>query len=184
MGEPLALLDDLAHAGLDLLEVIGCERPRYVEVVVEAVGDRRADAELRLGEQVLDRLREHVRAGVTKNSASLLGVHRDGFDDVAVVGRPGQVLQHLAVGTGDDSVDGQVMKDLAHRRAGFDNVRRAVDGQANVGHVAEVIEAHAMVIGASTSSRPGETTRAYTPRRRSRSRASVRRTPTSLSIPG
>src|SRR5438445_2117639 len=58
-GEPLPLLDDLAHPSLDLLEVFRGEWPRYVEVVIEAVGDRRADAELRLREQVLHRLRQH-----------------------------------------------------------------------------------------------------------------------------
>ena len=47
--EPLALLDDLAHPRLDLLEVLGVERLLDVEVVVEAVGDRRADAELGVG---------------------------------------------------------------------------------------------------------------------------------------
>ena len=43
--EPLALLDDLAHRGLDLDQVLGHERGLDVEVVVEAVLDRRADAE-------------------------------------------------------------------------------------------------------------------------------------------
>ena len=40
--------DDARHLGLDGREVVLGERPRQVEVVVEAVLDRRADAELRL----------------------------------------------------------------------------------------------------------------------------------------
>ena len=59
--EQLAVLDDLAHALLQRGQVFRGERPRYVEVVVEAVGDRRADAQLGLGEQVLHRLGQHVR---------------------------------------------------------------------------------------------------------------------------
>ena len=44
-AEALPLLDDRAHALLQLLEVLRSERLGHVEVVVEAVGDRRADAE-------------------------------------------------------------------------------------------------------------------------------------------
>ena len=47
--ETLALADDALHLLLDGLEVLGGERLLDVEVVVEAVGDGRADAELRLG---------------------------------------------------------------------------------------------------------------------------------------
>ncbi len=43
-AEQLALLDDLAHLLLDRLQVIGAEWLGDVEVVVEAVLDRRADA--------------------------------------------------------------------------------------------------------------------------------------------
>src|SRR4029453_2271068 len=50
-GEALALLDDLAHALLDALQILGPERLVDVEVVVEAVLDRRADAPLGPGEQ-------------------------------------------------------------------------------------------------------------------------------------
>jgi len=36
-GEPLALLDDPPHPGLDGLQVIGAERSGYVEIVIEPV---------------------------------------------------------------------------------------------------------------------------------------------------
>ena len=59
----------------------------------KAVGDGRPDAELRLGEQFLDRLGQHVRRGVPDDAAALVGVggHR-GDLDVAARG-PAQVAQ-------------------------------------------------------------------------------------------
>ena len=51
----------LAHLGLDLLEVGGRQRARQVEVVVEAILDGGADAELRLREDLQDRRGHHVR---------------------------------------------------------------------------------------------------------------------------
>src|SRR3978361_2150687 len=44
-GDPLPGPDDLGHLLLDGGEVLGGERPLRVEVVVEAVLDRRADAQ-------------------------------------------------------------------------------------------------------------------------------------------
>ena len=74
--EPLLGLDDLAHRLLERLEVLGRERPLDLEVVVEAVGDRRADPELGVGEQLLHRLGQHVRGGVADHRAAVLGVRR------------------------------------------------------------------------------------------------------------
>ena len=92
-GEPLALLDDLAHPGLDALDVVGLERLRDVEVVVEAVGDRRPDAELRLREQVLHRLGENVRGRVPQDVAAVGRVDPHRLDPVAVGELVGQVAQ-------------------------------------------------------------------------------------------
>jgi hypothetical protein len=60
--ERLVLVDDLPHAGVDALEVLGGERrpARQLEVVVEAVLHRRPDAEGGVREQVEDRLGQHV----------------------------------------------------------------------------------------------------------------------------
>ena len=55
----------LAHLRLDLLEVGGRQRPRQVEVVVEAVLDGRTDGELRVGEDVENGGSHHVRRAVT-----------------------------------------------------------------------------------------------------------------------
>ena len=82
-GEALVVLDDLAHPGLDRLEVLGRERGLDVEVVVEAVLDRRPDAELRVGEQVLDRLGHHVRRRVAQDGAPVGAVDPDRLDLVA-----------------------------------------------------------------------------------------------------
>ena len=79
-GELLALLDDLAHPGLDLDQVLGDERGLDVEVVVEAVLDRRADAELRVGEEVLHGLGEHVGGRVAQDVAAVGGVDGHALD--------------------------------------------------------------------------------------------------------
>ena len=55
---------DLAHASLDPLEVFGRERLRPLEIVEEALFGRRADADLHLREQILDRVGQQMRGGV------------------------------------------------------------------------------------------------------------------------
>jgi hypothetical protein len=54
------------HALLDLREVVRLERARKVEVVVEAVGHRRAEAEPRVGKELEDRAGHHVRGRVAQ----------------------------------------------------------------------------------------------------------------------
>ena len=100
-GELLALLDDLAHPGLDLLEVLGLERGLDVEVVVEAVLDRRADAEPGVREELLDGLRHHVRGRVPQDVAAVGAVDRHALDLVAVGELVGEVAQ-LAADPGGD----------------------------------------------------------------------------------
>ena len=91
--EPLPGLDDLPHRRLQRTEVVGRERGGDVEVVVEAVGDRRADAQLGLGVQLLDGLREHVCRGVPDDAAAVLRVGGDGLDLHVDIGRPRQVAE-------------------------------------------------------------------------------------------
>jgi hypothetical protein len=78
--EPLPALLDLLHLLLDGLEILGRERPLDVEVVVEAVLDRRADAQLGLGEQLLHGLRHDVRGGVAQDVQAVGGGDLDGLD--------------------------------------------------------------------------------------------------------
>src|SRR5699024_10994522 len=54
------LLADLTHLSLERVQILLREGERRIEIVVEAVFDRRADGELDLGIQALDRLREDV----------------------------------------------------------------------------------------------------------------------------
>ena len=67
-----------------------------VEVVVEAVGDRRADAEFGVRVDLLHRLRQHVRAGVTQHRQAVGLVGGDGLHPVAIVQRRVEVAQFAA----------------------------------------------------------------------------------------
>ena len=60
-------LRDLLHALLDRGEVFRRERPLVGEIVVEAVLDHRADGDLRVGEQLLHRVRQQVRRGMPQD---------------------------------------------------------------------------------------------------------------------
>ena len=64
MLERRVLLHDIAHLRLDLAEVIGRERARKIEVVVETVRDRRPESELRTGEKIEDGAGHDVRGRV------------------------------------------------------------------------------------------------------------------------
>ena len=57
-------LADLAHLTFQLVQHFLREVKRCVKIVVKAIVNRRADGQLHLGMQTLDRLRQNVRAGV------------------------------------------------------------------------------------------------------------------------
>ncbi len=57
---------NLAHPLLEALEVVGRERLRAVEVVVETILDRRADGRFCVGEEVLDGVSKHVSGGMAQ----------------------------------------------------------------------------------------------------------------------
>ena len=100
--------DDLAHPGLDALEVVGGERAAVgqLEVVVEAVLDRRADAERGAREQVEHGLGQHVgRRVADRVEAPLAGASVT----IATVG---------AVGSGVDEVALDAVDVGDHRRLG------------------------------------------------------------------
>ena len=132
--EPLALLHDLAHPLLDRLQVIRGERVRHVEVVIEAVLDRGADAELR-GEQFLHRLGQHVRGGVPQDRQAVRAADADRRDDVAVGQRVGEVPQLTGDPGGDHGaglaglvIAGSHLQRLAGRRARFHHVLASGEG--------------------------------------------------------
>src|SRR5207245_11118367 len=55
----------LAHAPLDLLQILGRQRPAEINVIVETVLDDRTDAELRFRKHFLNAGRHDVRQRVT-----------------------------------------------------------------------------------------------------------------------
>ncbi len=88
--------DRLAHARLDGRQVLGGQRPGQQEVVVEAVGDDRADAQLGAREQVQDGLGQDVRGAVAHRAELVAGravVHELGR--AAPLGDLGQDLLEL-----------------------------------------------------------------------------------------
>src|SRR5438552_2983076 len=76
MLERQVLLGDLAHLRLDLFEVVWGQRAREIEVVVEAVGDRWSEAELRPREQLEHRAGHHVRGRMAQRVELLVAVVR------------------------------------------------------------------------------------------------------------
>ena len=99
--EGLALVDDALHDLLQRPQVLGGERGLDVEVVVEAVADRRADAQARVGVHLLHRLREHVRGRVAQHVEAVLLARGHRLDDVAAGQHVREVAQ-LAVDPGDE----------------------------------------------------------------------------------
>jgi hypothetical protein len=138
--ERLVLVDDLAHAGVDAIEVVGREGGpvRQVEVVVEAVLDRRADAERGVGEQVEHRLGQHVGGRVADRVQALLAVGGDDGHAVAV-GQLGRQVALLAVDLGDHRRLGQpgadALRQAERSRAGRERTLRSVgQGDVDLGH--------------------------------------------------
>ncbi|GAA3072269.1 hypothetical protein GCM10020000_66250 [Streptomyces olivoverticillatus] len=87
---------------LDGLEVIGVEGLLDVEVVVEAVLDRRADAQLGLGVELLHSLGHDVCGGVAQDVEAVLGGDLDGLDLLAVGDGVREVLELARDADGHD----------------------------------------------------------------------------------
>ena len=77
-----------------------------IEVVVEAVGDRRADRVPRAGVEVADGLREHVRGRVPQHVQTVVGLRRDRLDQ-RVGARDERQVAQLAVDARRDRALGQ-----------------------------------------------------------------------------
>ena len=87
--EGVVAAHDGAHPLLDVRQVLRAQRPRKLEVVVEAVVDGGADGELRLGELLQHRLRHDVGEGVPHGQERRLPFvfhHIDPPDDKAPFG--------------------------------------------------------------------------------------------------
>ncbi|CAB4733347.1 unannotated protein [freshwater metagenome] len=159
--EALALLDDLAHRGLDLRQVIGHEGHVDVEVVVEAVLHRRADAQARLREELLDGLRHHVGGGVTQDVEPVGAVHGHALDLVTVRQHVGEVLELARHARGDDLRGvGVQLPGLGARRDRPLLTRIGVgEGDLDLGHD------DSFVGGVRAHARTGEAYRALDPHR-------------------
>ena len=105
------------HARLDRLEVVGREGAADLEVVVEAVFDGGADAELRHREEVLDRLGHDVGRRVTQDVQRLGALVGDDLDGVAV-GDDGVHVDELAA---DLAGDGRLRQTRADRLGHAEN---------------------------------------------------------------
>ena len=78
--ERIVPLRDLDHLLLDRLEVLGREGARHLEVVVEAVLDRRAEPDPRAREELAHRRRQDVRRAVPEHLEGgrvAVGEHRE-----------------------------------------------------------------------------------------------------------
>ena len=115
----LVARDDLVHALLDALEVFRRERLAAREVVVEAVLDRRADRDLRLRIELLDRLRHDVRRVVAQQLEPVRRRARHDLDARVVLDRQREVLQR-AVDAHGDGVALEARADAARDGAAVD----------------------------------------------------------------
>jgi hypothetical protein len=122
-------LRHLAHLHLDPLEVLGCERARHLEVVVEAVLDGRPEADAGTREEIAHRGGEDVSGRVAQHLQRLgISIGEDGEGDVPL-DRPVEI-PHGAVHLGGHGRPGEPGADaLGHRpdgRAGRDVPHAAV----------------------------------------------------------
>ncbi len=131
-AEGLPLLHDPRHDLLEGFEVLRGEGGRDVEVVVEAVGDGRADAQPGLRVHLLDRLRQHVRGRVPQHREAVRGPDGHALDRRTRRQRGSQVRQH-PVHAGDDDV-ASVGEQLRRGGALGTLAVDAVDGHGDLGH--------------------------------------------------
>ena len=130
--EGLALADDPPHLLLEGLEVLGGERLGDVEVVVEAVGDGRADAQLGLGVDALDRLREDVGRAVAEDRETVGAGDLDRLDRLPV-GEGGREVPQLAVDAEGDHLLAP-LEEVGAGRPLLEGSGTSVEGDGELGH--------------------------------------------------
>ena len=137
----LVAVDDLAHAILHALQVLGREGLIAGEVVVEPVLDGRPDGDLRLRPELLDRLGEDVGRVVAQQLERLLGIPgHDGDGRVGVDGR-GEIAHR----TVDPDCERRPGESLADARGDVGPGHRSVEapgravGQRDSRHVVSVL---------------------------------------------
>ena len=100
--EALVLFDDPLHPLLELGEHLGGDGLDVAEVVVETVGDERADTQVHLGVQLLDGLCHDVGARVPNDVEPVLARRLDGLHLGAVVKFALQIDEVAVDPHGDD----------------------------------------------------------------------------------
>ena len=100
--EALPFLDDALHALLEVAQQLGGDRVDVAEVVVEAVGDEGADAQVHVGEHVLHGLCKHVGGAVAQNIQAVLAGQGDGLDGRSCFQRRLEVARRAVDLDGDD----------------------------------------------------------------------------------
>ena len=108
VGE-MALLN-LPHPGFDLFEILGRERGGAVEIVIEAVLDRRADAQLRLGIQLQHGRGEQVGGGVAIDFERFRVLGGENLQRGVLLEGPGQIVE-AAIHFGHDGGVGETRAD-------------------------------------------------------------------------
>ena len=92
-------LHQLLHLRLNGLEVGSGQRAAHLNIIVPAVLQGGADAELRLGEQVLHGLGHHMGGGVPEGVLAVGVVKREDLQ-AAILGQRGAQVAHFAVNAG------------------------------------------------------------------------------------
>ena len=111
LDDVVVLLDQLAHACLDRLEIRGSKRSLVGDVVVEPVVDHRADHHLRGRIQLLERMSEQVRERVTDDLETFLVLRRDDLDFRVCIDRIRRI-DELAVDLAGHRCFGQPRPDI------------------------------------------------------------------------
>ncbi len=132
--EGLTLVDDLLHRPFERFEVVGRKGRLDVEVVVEAVADRRADAEHGLGVDLLHGLREHVGGRVAQHGEPVRRVDGHRLDRVAVGQDVGEIDEPVVDARHDDgSVATRQLEEVARGRALGHRSLAPGDGHGDLG---------------------------------------------------
>ena len=138
----LVAVDDLAHAFLHALQILGREGLLAGEVVVEPVLDGRSDGDLRLRPQLLDRLGQDVGRVVAQQLQRLLGIAGHDSDGRVGVEGGGEVA-HRAVDLDRERGAGEALADargdVGSRHRTVEVPDRAV-GKRDAGHVVSVLQ--------------------------------------------
>ena len=113
--------DDLLHLLLEGREVFGRERLGDLEVVVEAVVDRRAEADFRVGAQASHGRRQHVRGGMAKHVERVRVAVGEHAKRAARAERRDEVLEHAVHLDGDGGQEeafANGLDDVGRQRSG------------------------------------------------------------------